>query len=535
MKKHKAKAIMIVGTSSDSGKTLVATALCRYFQKKGVKVAPYKAQNMALNSFVTEDGGEMGRAQVMQCEAAKIKPHTDMNPVLLKPQGDATSQVIVNGKVWDNITARDYYKKNEIAKLAREAYDRLAEKYDLIIMEGAGSPTELNILKSDFVNMSAAEYANAKTILVADIDRGGVFASIYGTIKLLPDKYQKLFGGIIINKFRGDISILDDGLGKIKQLTGVPVLGVLPFIEDLQLDEEDSLALGKRCSKKTYNTENILDIAIIKLPHISNYTDFLPFENHPQIMTRYIESAEDLSNPDLIIIPGTKTTCADMQFLNTSGLSERIIKASQDEIPIIGICGGYQILGKKICDPYGIESCIKEINGLKLLDIETVINRKKELSQVNGSVNLSFPFKHTGSRLTFSGYEIHCGSTINNSILPPLIITKRGKSRCREESGSVSKDNTVFGCYVHGFFDSPEIFNTIISYLANKKRIKINLSYENKKDTIYNKLADLIDKNINFLPYSDKKIIEFFIFRNNDTIIALSNSNLENMAAKKEV
>jgi adenosylcobyric acid synthase len=498
--KKRAKAIMVVGTTSDSGKTLVAAALCRYFQRKGVKVAPYKAQNMALNSYVTEEGGEMGRAQIMQCEAAKIQPHTDMNPVLLKPQGNATSQVIVNGKVLDNITARDYYKKNEIAKYAREAYDRLAEKYELIILEGAGSPTELNILKADFVNMSAAEYADAETILVADIDRGGVFASIYGTIKLLPENYQKLFKGIIVNKFRGDISLLEDGLKTIEDLTGVPVLGVLPYVKDLQLDEEDSLGLEKRNTKTSDNLENMLDVAIIRLPHISNYTDFLPFENHPQIEARYVEKTEYLGTPDLIIIPGTKATCSDMKYLNESGLSENILNANNSGIPIIGICGGYQILGRNISDPMGIEGSIKEIKGLGLLDIDTTLNSNKELAQVSGRTSSLFSFisndNNTEKEFKFYGYEIHSGNTINSSKIKPVLIEQRGKKVCSESAGSVSKDMHVFGCYVHGFFDSPGLFNQIVTFIGNKKGIVIKEFQFVDKDKIYDQLADLIEANI---------------------------------------
>jgi adenosylcobyric acid synthase len=496
----KARAIMVVGTTSDSGKTLVVAALCRYFQRKGIKVAPYKAQNMALNSYVTEEGGEMGRAQIMQCEAANIKPHTDMNPVLLKPQGNATSQVIVNGKVLDNITARDYYKNNEIAKYAREAYDRLAEKYDLIILEGAGSPTELNILNSDFVNMSAAEYADAETILVADIDRGGVFASIYGTIKLLPEKYQKLFKGIIINKFRGDVSLLGDGLKTIESLTGVPVLGVLPYVKDLLLDEEDSLGLEKRNRKTFKNTEKMLDVVIIKLPHISNYTDFLPFENHPQVITRYIEKAHEFGTPDLIIIPGTKSTCFDMDFMNKSGFSEKVIAANNNGVCIIGICGGYQILGKKISDPLGIEGGIKDIKGLGLLNIETTLNSNKELSQVSGRVNSDFPFilgkADLNEEINFYGYEIHSGKTRNLSETKPIHIEKRGSAICSEFAGSASENKNVFGCYVHGFFDSPELFNSVIRFIAVVKGVCVNDYIPIDKSGVYDQLADLIEKNI---------------------------------------
>ena len=495
------KTIMVVGTTSDSGKSVVTAALCRYFLRKGINVAPYKAQNMALNSYVTEVGGEMGRAQVMQCEAAKIKPHTDMNPVLLKPQGNALSQLIVNGKAIDNVTAEKYYKeRTDIRDLAWAAFDRLREKHELIIMEGAGSPTEINILKHDFVNMAAAEYANAKTILVADIDRGGVFASIYGTIKLLPKNFQKLFSGIIINKFRGDVKALDSGIKQIEELTGVPVLGILPFVRNLQIEEEDSLGLETRYSSQSKDLSECIDIVIIKLPHISNYTDFLPFENHHQISIRYIYTIEQLGNPDLIIIPGTKTTCSDMKFLSDSGLADAIKKLNQKGMPIIGICGGYQILGKTISDPDGIEGNIKEISGLGLLDIKTKLKPKKELAQVSGYINENFPFSENTEATSFNGYEIHSGKTqeLNSSVKSPITLTKRRNEESREPAGTVSKDNKVFGCYIHGFFDEPLICKELLNFLAKKKGIKIKEIHFLDKDLTYERLADLIEEHIDF-------------------------------------
>jgi adenosylcobyric acid synthase len=532
MKKCPAKAIMIVGTTSNAGKSLVAAALCRYFKRKGKNVAPYKAQNMALNSYVTEEGGEMGRAQVMQCEAAKIKPHTDMNPVLLKPQGNSISQLIVNGKAIDNVTAQKYYEgKTGIRDIAWTAYDRLNEKYDLIIMEGAGSPTEINILKYDFVNMAAAEYANAKTILVADIDRGGVFASIFGTIKLLPEKFQKLFSGIIINKFRGDVRLLDSGIQQIEKLTGIPVLGILPFVPNLQIEEEDSLGLetknspisknlSRNLSKPAHSSEldikvqsqfkpiassnknrpAYIDIAIIKLPCISNYTDFLPFENQQQISLRYISTIRQLDNPDLIIIPGTKTTCTDMQYLSSSGLAEAIKKLNKKGTPIIGICGGYQMLGKTVSDPDGIEGNIKEISGLSLLDIKTTLKSKKELAQVSGYTTDAYPFTEKSENICFYGYEIHSGNTIETdfSSEKPIIITKRRNENCIESVGSISKDKNVFGCYIHGFFDTPSICNGLIKFLADKKGIKVSDIHFQDKDIIYEHLADLIEGYIDF-------------------------------------
>ena len=370
----------------------------------------------------------MGRAQVMQCEAAKIKPHTDMNPVLLKPQGGSVSQLIVNGKVVDNVTAKKYYnEKTELRDIAWEAFDRLKEKYDLIIMEGAGSPTEINILKYDFVNMAAAEYANAKTILVADIDRGGVFATIFGTIKLLPPNFQKLFCGIIINKFRGDVSLLTPAIEQIERLTGIPVLGVLPYLPNLQIDEEDSLALEEKHSYHNKNRINNLNISIIKLPHISNYTDFMPFENHPAITCSYISSPQELKDADLIIIPGTKSTCHDMKYLWETGLAEEIIRQSNKGTFIIGICGGYQILGKKIKDPNKIESNVKEVSGLRLLDIKTTLIPEKELAQVEGYTTEYLPFTERNNKINFCGYEIHSGKSeyLNKSNNRPLIINKR--------------------------------------------------------------------------------------------------------------
>jgi adenosylcobyric acid synthase len=501
MKKNQPEAIMVVGTTSDSGKSLVTAALCRYFRRRGINVAPYKAQNMALNSYVTEEGGEMGRAQVMQCEAAKIKPHTDMNPVLLKPQGNSISQLIINGKAVDNVTAEKYYKeKTGIRDTAWAAYDRLSKKYDLIIMEGAGSPTEINILQNDFVNMAAAEYAHAETILVADIDRGGVFASIFGTVKLLPEKYQKLFSGIIINKFRGDVSLLDSGINQIEKLTGIPVLGVIPFIANLQIDEEDSLGLKTKKSSIMKNSADCIDIAVIKLPCISNYTDFLPFENRQQISLRYVSSVRQLGRPDLIIIPGTKTTCSDMEYLNETGLTDAIKSLYKKDTVIVGICGGYQILGKTISDPDGIEGKIKEVEGLGLLDTATTIESKKELAQVSGRITEDYPFTAESGGINFSGYEIHSGRTreINTSFKKPVIITKRRNKKCREPAGSMSQNKNVFGCYLHGFFDTPAITNGLIKYLADKKGIKISEILFNDKDTTYDRLADLLEKHIDF-------------------------------------
>ena len=488
------KAIMIVGTTSNAGKSLVTAALCRYFLRKGQTVAPYKAQNMALNSFVTEEGGEMGRAQVVQAAAAKIKPHTDMNPVLLKPLGDSRSQLIVDGKAVENLSAREYYsQKKDLRYQAWAAYDRLAERYDKIIMEGAGSPAEINLLEHDFVNMAAAEHANAKTILVADIDRGGVFASIFGTIKMLPDKYQKLISGIIINKFRGDVSLLDSGIEKIERMTGVPVIGVMPYIKDLKLEEEDSLGLEDKNSGQA-NAGNQLDIAVIRLPRMSNYTDFLPLETASGVSLRYVSSPRELGLPDLIIIPGTKNTCSDMTFLRESGFEIKIKFAHTHGVPIVGICGGYQMLGQFISDPHSVEGDIPQIDGLGFLPTKTTLHAKKELAQVRGVVQNNFPFVAAGTE--FHGYEIHAGETVSESVASPLHIHQRRQEECLEKSGSVSTCGRVFGCYIHGLFDSAPFLESFVTTLMKKKGLTTDSFKPHDPDKVYEQLADAIESHI---------------------------------------
>jgi adenosylcobyric acid synthase len=559
---------MVVGTGSGSGKSVFVSALCRYFVRKGLRVAPFKAQNMSLNSFVTKEGGEMGRAQVVQAQAAKIEPHTDMNPVLLKPTGDAGSQLIVNGKATCNVTAKSYYaEKCELRNDAFKAFDRLAAKYDLIILEGAGSPAEINLQDKDFVNMAMAEHAKAKTILVADIDKGGVFASIYGTIALIPPKQRKLIAGVVINKFRGDVTLLKSGIEEIEELTGVPVLGVLPFIKDLRIEEEDSLGLesrrkrtddrrqraedrcqgsgvsnqrsvisgqvsGVRCqvsviSAKNYkikkkNSKNKsailsshtndqqlttddlslkLKISVIRLPRISNYTDFLTFETLENVELSYIENPKYLGNPDIIFIPGTKNTCSDMQFLRYSGFEKKINEASSEGTPVFGICGGYQMLGTKISDPHGVEGKPGSIPGLALLPVETVIEKNKELSQVSGLVRTSMPFANSGT--PFTGYEIHMGKTVptgKKSKSAKSAVFKITRKLGREFSGSdgcVSSDGLVFGTYIHGIFDRKEMRDSLIKWLCSRKGINPDIIIQNEADDSeesFEKLADMVEK-----------------------------------------
>ena len=489
--------LMVVGTTSDAGKSVIAAALCRYFYNRGVRVAPFKAQNMSLNSFVTKEGGEMGRAQVVQAEAAKIEPHTDMNPVLLKPTGERGSQLIINGKAVCNVTARSYYEeKCEIRKDAQAAYDRLAERYDMIVIEGAGSPAEINLQKQDFVNMAMAEHAKAKTILVADINPGGVFAAIYGTVKLIPQHYRKYLSGIIINKFRGDVSLLKEGIEEIEKLTGLPVLGVLPYIPNLSIEAEDSMSLDSEDQKFANINNEIIDIAVIRLPRISNFTDFMPFETIKNVSLRYVSTPEKLGSPDLVIIPGSKNTIADMKFLRKSGFETEIKNLRDSQTHIIGICGGLQMLGEKISDPDAVEGEEEKIKGLSFLPILTTLAKEKKLTQVKGEIS-NFPF--TDTDVPFEGYEIHAGKTeLTGSEKNINIMTDKTMT---EEYGYFTENGKVTGTYIHGFFDSEKLRTSLLNHLAKNKTTNPGLTFGNTssvdKDKVYDNLADMFKKYIN--------------------------------------
>ncbi len=487
---RKTPAIMVVGTASHAGKTVLAAALCRHFQRQGVHVAPFKAQNMALNSFVTPEGGEIGRAQAMQACAARIPAHTDMNPVLLKPTDGRSSQIIVNGRSIGVMNARSYYThKQSMREAARAAYDRLAARHSLVILEGAGSPSEINLIEEDFVNMAMAEYAQARVLLVADIDRGGVFAAIHGTLALLPPRFRKLVSGVVINKFRGDPSLLEPGIREIQVRTGVPVLGVLPFDETLRLDEEDSVGLEGRPSRAAA----LLDIAVIRLEHISNYTDFLPLEQEPAVSVRYPQGPGELGNPDLIVLPGTKNTRGDLLHLRESGLAAALLAAAGRRIPILGICGGYQMLGKTIADPDGVEGPPGESEGLGLLDIATTLESAKELAQVTGSTLHPLPFARPGTRLC--GYEIHAGRT-SPAATPAIAITFRRGTPVLETDGAVSPDGRVCGCYMHGLFDEPEFRAQFVRWLLNRKGLPGGSAPCQEPPDPYDALADLVDRHM---------------------------------------
>lgn len=432
---------MLVGTGSDVGKSVIATALCRIFKQDGYHPAPFKAQNMALNSFATPEGFEIGRAQAVQAEACGLSPHTDMNPLLLKPNSEHTTQVVLNGKPIGNRSAYDYFRKEGREPLRRavhEAFDRLAEKYNPIVMEGAGSVSEINLRESDIVNMSMAQHAGANVILVADIDKGGVFASCYGSIMLQTPEDRKLIKGIIVNKFRGDIRLFESGKKMLEDICGVPVLGVVPMLPNIDIDEEDSVALhNKQKSRK----DGLINVVVVMLRHISNFTDFNVLERDPRVNLYYSNNIADIESADIIILPGTKSTLDDLLELRRNGVAKAILTAHKVGKTIIGICGGYQMLGQTVNDPDGVEGNIPSLPGLGLLDIHTVMSTEKTTQQVE--------FKFEGSLC--KGYEIHQG--------------RSGKL----ENDEVIEDNrdyvicdNVIGTYIHGILDNQPVIDYIL-------------------------------------------------------------------------
>lgn len=482
-----AKVIMVQGTMSNSGKTFVTAGLCRVFRQAGYKVAPFKSQNMALNSYITKEGLEIGRAQAMQAEAAMIEPTHYMNPILLKPTSHMGSQVIVNGEVFANLSAQEYYeKKKGLKKDVMEAFCHLSDENDIIVIEGAGSPAEINLAKDDFVNMGMAKMADADVFLVADIDRGGVFASIYGTIKLMPPEDQARIKGIIINKFRGDVSILEPGLRMIEELVKVPVIGVIPM-EKIDVDDEDSLS--DRLNQKT--VQEGIDVAVIRLPHISNFTDFSVFELVDGVSLRYVTEKKELGEPDLILLPGTKNTMSDMRWLKESGLEGAIIRASA-KTRVIGICGGFQLLGKELKDPYHVEYG-GEMDGLGLLDITTIFEEAKTRTRITGNILEESNLYQLENR-EVEGYEIHMGVTKNLGGAKPLIELSDGRM-----DGFRNETGTIWGSYLHGLFDNEQFLFGLVHQIMREKGIDPSdnhLSVAQYKEIQYNKLADLIRKSL---------------------------------------
>ncbi len=461
-----AKAIMVQGTMSNAGKSLLAAGLCRIFRQDGYKVAPFKSQNMALNSFITEDGLEMGRAQVMQAEAAGIAPSVLMNPILLKPTNDVGSQVIVNGEVLGTMSARDYFRyKKKLVPDIMKAYNALAAENDIIVIEGAGSPAEINLKEEDIVNMGMAKMAKAPVLLVGDIDRGGVFAQLIGTVELLEEDERSMVKGLIINKFRGDKTILDPGVTMLEEKSGIPVVGVAPYL-DIQVEDEDSLT--ERFDRK--QEAGVIDIAVIRTPRISNFTDFNPFESIPGVSLRYVKHPGDLHSPDMIILPGTKNTMGDLIWMRESGMEAAVLKQASRGKLIFGVCGGYQMLGETLSDPYGVENG-GTIKGMGLLPMDTVFAREKTRTRVSGTFQELDGVLKPLSGAEIEGYEIHMGeSVLKEGSRNATTITDHVKGETKQEGAW--KEN-VCGTYVHGVFDREEAAEAMIRVLGKMKGIDV--------------------------------------------------------------
>ena len=505
-----AKKIMIQGTMSSAGKSLIVAGLCRIFKQDGYKVAPFKSQNMALNSFITEDGLEMGRAQVMQAEAAGILPEVEMNPILLKPTSDKGSQIIINGKVMTDMDAKEYFKyKTNLIPVIKDAFAKLEEKYDIIVIEGAGSPAEINLKQNDIVNMGVAKMFDSNVLLVGDIDRGGVFAQLLGTLMLLEEDENERIKGLIINKFRGDKTILDPGIDMLVEKGGKPVCGTVPYM-NVRLDDEDSLTERFR---KEDNSPDVIDIAVIRLPKISNFTDFDVFDSVKGCKIRYIDTAAELKNPDMIIIPGSKNTVEDLLWLRESGL-EAAIKYASVRIPVFGICGGLQMLGETVSDETGVDSggkVLGSVRGMELLPIDTVMKDEKTRKQVRGNIpELTGIFEGLSGK-KYTGYEIHMGESIirrgdersvneNCSNVNTGDCNQAGDNAAKYDFPVIVQSGNIYGTYVHGIFDDSDIASSLVRIIAEERGIKdieeSNITYKEYKEMQYDILADKLRESL---------------------------------------
>lgn len=480
-----ANKLMFQGTCSSAGKSTMVAGLCRILVNKGYKVVPYKSQNMSLNSFITLDGKEMGRAQVLQAQCAKILPESFMNPILLKPQGDSMSQVIYNGKIFKTMSAKEYeeYKPKFKEELKRD-FDEFSKNYDLVCIEGAGSPAEINLRTNDIVNMGLAELVDSPVVLVGDIDKGGVFASLYGTVMLLSEEERKRIKGFVINKFRGDISILMPGIKMIEEKLSMPCLGVVPYFRLNLEDEDGAIELKKTVTDK-------IDVCAIHLPHFSNFTDLLPLEMEENVSVRYIEQAEEFANPDLLVIPGTKNTISDLKFLKDSGIFNKVKEYHEKGGRIVAICGGYQMLLDKIYDPHRIEGEDEIMEGLSIFRGETTMDKEKTMKQSNGIAHFN------NKELAVYGYEIHMGVTNHNE---DHFIDYNGI-----RDGAISKDRKTIGTYFHGIFDAVSFREEIMNIIREEKGLEKvkSKSFESEKEKDMDKLAEIVEASLDM-----KKIME---------------------------
>lgn len=479
---------MVLGTGSDAGKSLTVAALCRILRQDGFDVAPFKAQNMALNSFATIDGHEIGRAQAMQAQAAGVEPHVDMNPILLKPTSDVGSQVILNGKVLGNYRGVDYYElKQRLLEVVSAAYERLASRYEIIVLEGAGSPVEMNLKDRDVVNMKMAEIANAACMLVADIDRGGVFASLVGTYSLLDPSERARFCGFLINKFRGDLGLFTDGVDYLEQQLDQPCLGVVPYLHNHGIDDEDSVSLDRRAVKAPMANEENLSVCVVGFPYLANFTDFTALEQQPDVVVYYTRRSDEARAADVLILPGSKNTISDLLWLKQNGWTTAIEEHVAAGKPLLGICGGFQMLGNEIRDPFRTESDLEETSGLGLLKITTSLAREKITRQATAS------FYGLEQSPEFSGYEIHLGETdLGEGVQPLFRLQRVGEDEVRCD-GAVGCDGKVLGTYLHGLFDSAEGLAWLLNHwrrLRGKAPVRKVFDPKAERERRYDALAD---------------------------------------------
>ncbi|MDZ7663664.1 MAG: cobyric acid synthase [Thiohalophilus sp.] len=472
------RALMIQGTTSDAGKSIMVTGLCRLFANRGQRVAPFKPQNMALNSAVSTDGGEIGRAQAVQAQAARLAPHTDMNPVLIKPASDTGAQIIIQGRALGNMDAVEYHQYKQTAKTAvLDSWQRLANQYELLFVEGAGSPAEINLREHDIANMGFAEAVDCPVVLVADIDRGGVFAQLVGTVQLLAPSERKRIKGFIINRFRGDVSLLQPGLDWLERETGIPVLGVIPYLMNLQIDAEDSLNLEQQC-----DTDRPFEVIVPLLPRISNHTDFNPLRVDPRINFHYISPHDPIPPADLILLPGSKNVRADRQWLTEHGWDAAIARHLRYGGKLIGICGGFQMLGEQLHDPQGVEGPPGSTTGLGYLPMETTLEPVKQLHNVQGRLTIA--------GVPVSGYEIHMGHTQGPACASPAVILDD------RHDGAISSDNNVMGTYLHGLFDEPRACQALLEWAGLARQSEPQPDYQQLQEAAIDRLATTLEQHL---------------------------------------
>ena len=495
--KNLAARLMIQGTSSSVGKSVLAAAFCRIFYQEGYRVSPFKAQNMALNSFVTTAGGEMGRAQVVQAQAAGVEPEVRMNPILLKPSGPTGSQVVIMGQSQGNVTALRYHGEYQRMTwpFVQDALHGLLHDYEIVVIEGAGSPAEVNLKSNDIVNMRVALEANSPVLLVADIDRGGALASVVGTLELLEPVEREIIKGIIFNKFRGELALLQPALDFIEARTGIPVVGVVPYFK-IRIPDEDSVALDEANEKPSVSLTEQLDIAVIRFPYISNFTDFDALQDEPDVSVRYVTETANLGKPDLVILPGSKNTLADLRFLYESGLGTQILKLNEEKVPLIGICGGYQMMGRSVKDPLHTESALEEVLGLGILPMVTEFYPQKHTVQCKGTILSKQGFLKSCSGETVVGYEIHMGrSTIDEGEAPLFNLTSNGISY----PDGLQAGN-AYGTYLHGIFDNDGLRTELLAWLwqrrDRRRPVEATLSQAALRESAFNELADLVRQSV---------------------------------------